>query len=96
MMSSPPPHRGRIAISALLIAGAAAGSWAPPVEAQCKVAFVTSVQGNGDLGSWPDSGGLTGLAGGDAICRARATAAGLRVAVAREMRYPEATRSQLG
>jgi hypothetical protein len=39
--------------------------------------FVTSVQGDGNLGSWPDAGGKTGLAAGDAICRARAKAAGL-------------------
>lgn len=40
-------------------------------------AFVTSVSGNGNLNSWPDSGGLFALAAGDAICRARAQAAGL-------------------
>lgn len=40
--------------------------------------FVTSVRGNGDLGTWPDSGGTGGgLAAADAICQARATAAGL-------------------
>lgn len=39
--------------------------------------FVTSVTGNGDLSTWADSGGVPGLAGADAVCRARATAAGL-------------------
>ena len=39
--------------------------------------FVTSVGGAGNLGSWPDAGGETGTAAGDAICRARAAAAGL-------------------
>ena len=42
-----------------------------------RVVFATSVTGTGDLGSWPDAGGATGLAAGDAICQARATAAGL-------------------
>ena len=41
------------------------------------VAFVTSVSGIADLGSWPDAGGQSGLAAGDAICQARAVAAGL-------------------
>jgi hypothetical protein len=38
---------------------------------------LTSVDGNGNLGSWPDAGGSSGIAAGDAICQARATAAGL-------------------
>ncbi len=41
------------------------------------VVFVTSVSGSGDLGSWADAAGKTGLAAGDAICQARAQAAGL-------------------
>ena len=44
---------------------------------QPRVAFVTSVTGNGNLSSWPDAGGASGLAAGDAICRARAAAAKL-------------------
>jgi len=40
------------------------------------VAFVTSVLGSGDLSSWADAGGQTGLAAGDAICQARAQVAG--------------------
>lgn len=43
-----------------------------------RLAFVTSAYGTGELASWPASGGLSGLAGGDAICRGLATAAGLR------------------
>jgi len=39
--------------------------------------FVTSVTGSGNLGAWPNAGGQTGLDAGDAICQARATAAGL-------------------
>ena len=41
------------------------------------VVFVTSVTGTGNLGSWSDAGGQTGLAAADAICQARATAAKL-------------------
>jgi len=42
-----------------------------------KLIFVSSVQGNGDLSSWPDAGVETGIAAGDAICQARADSAGL-------------------
>lgn len=42
-----------------------------------KKVFVTSVKGNGNLSTWPDTGGNTGIAAGDAICRARAQAGGL-------------------
>jgi hypothetical protein len=41
------------------------------------LAFVTSVDGTGDLGSWPEAGDATGLDAGDAICRTLAIAAGL-------------------
>ena len=53
------------------------GLGALPAEAVKRRAFVTSVSGTGDLGSWPDAGSATGLAAGNAICRARATAAAL-------------------
>lgn len=39
--------------------------------------FVTSVEGNGNLSTWPDANGKTGIEAGDAICQARARAAGL-------------------
>ena len=42
-----------------------------------RIVFATSVKGTGDIGSWPAAGGKTGLAAGDAICQARASAAGL-------------------
>jgi len=44
-----------------------------------KTAFYTSTSGNADLSSWPEvsGSGLTGLAAADAICQARADAAGL-------------------
>ena len=49
----------------------------PPFAMRGRLAFVTSVTGNGDLGSWPDAGGSTGIDAGDAICQTRASAAGL-------------------
>ena len=64
-------------ISTLLALFALWGLGALPAEAVKRRAFVTSVSGNGDLGSWPDAGSATGLAAGNAICRARATAAAL-------------------
>jgi len=39
--------------------------------------FVTSVTGTGDLSTWADTGGVSGLIGADMVCRARALAAGL-------------------
>ena len=42
----------------------------PPAGA--KKVFVTSVTGTGNLNSWADSGGLTGIAAGDHICQTRA------------------------
>ena len=47
------------------------------LEAQQRVAFVTSVTGTADLGSWPESGSAVGAAAGDAICRTLAADAGL-------------------
>ncbi len=38
---------------------------------------MTSASGTGNLGSWPQAGGHTGLAAGDAICRSLAADAGL-------------------
>ncbi|MEO8673598.1 MAG: hypothetical protein ABI411_19980 [Tahibacter sp.] len=49
---------------------------AAPLSA-ANLAFVTSTEGDGILGTWPEAGGNTGLAAGDAICLARATAANL-------------------
>lgn len=46
-------------------------------EAARRTAFVTSVSGTGNLGAWADAGGHNGLAAADAICQARAAAAGL-------------------
>jgi hypothetical protein len=74
-MVRPPPHRTLLAIT-MVIAGAAAG-WVSAAEPDERLVFVTSVAGTGDLGTWPDSGGHTGLEAADAICRSRAAAAGL-------------------
>ena len=53
------------------------GDSLPPFETPGALVFLTSVSGLGDLGSWADAGPATGLAAGDAICHARAVAAGL-------------------
>ena len=53
------------------------GDALPPYSSGGAVTFVTSVDGTGDLGSWPDAGSFTGLDAGDAICRQLATDAGL-------------------
>ncbi len=62
-----------LAVLSLLACGEAALAFDPGQ----RLAFVTSVQGTANLQSWVDSGGHTGLAAADAICVARATAAGL-------------------
>jgi len=69
----------RLRVRSIRIVGVAllSGLLAVPLGAQMRQMFVTSVTGNGNLGSWPDAGFSQGLAAGDAICRARATAAGL-------------------
>lgn len=54
--------------------GGGGGSDAEPAT---RLAFVTSTLGTGDLSTWDDAGGLTGLAAADAVCQARATAGGL-------------------
>ena len=48
-----------------------------PAVAEPLVAFITSVKGTGDLSTWADAGGETGIDAGDTICQARAAAAGL-------------------
>jgi len=55
---------------ACLIAGDAIASDLPRI-------FMTSTSGTGDLSTWPDAHGQTGLAAADEICRTRATAASL-------------------
>ena len=62
----------------LFVALSGVGLLAPFAPATAaKLAFLTSTTGYGILGDWPDAGGNTGLAAGDAICAARATAANL-------------------
>ena len=53
------------------------GTPLPLFKKEGKVVFVTSVSGSGDLAGWPEAGGFTGIAAGDAICRNRAAAGGL-------------------
>ena len=50
---------------------------AAPAGAAVKVMFVTSASGSGDLNSWPQADGLSGLAAGDRICQNLASDAGL-------------------
>jgi hypothetical protein len=45
--------------------------------AQPLTVFVTHATGDGKLDGWADAGGNTGVAAGDAVCQAAATAAGL-------------------
>ena len=61
----------------LCVEGGGTGAALPVFASDDRLAFLTSVTGHGDLSLWPDAGGATGIAAGDAICRARATAAGL-------------------
>ncbi len=61
------------------VRASASGTWAEvavAVAEDLKI-FVTSVSGTGDLATWPDAAGATGIAAADAICQARAGAAGL-------------------
>jgi hypothetical protein len=53
------------------------GSDAPPAPPTTLIAFATSVSGTGDLSTWTDAGGASGVPAGDNICQALATAAGL-------------------
>ena len=63
------------ALFVLLLGAGALVPFAAATAAQ--LAFVTSTSGDGMLGQWPDAGGNTGLAAGDAICRNVAASAGL-------------------
>ncbi len=56
--------------------GTGEGPALPPRNATGRLAFMTSVTGTGNLASWADAGTSTGIAAGDAVCRARAAAAG--------------------
>lgn len=56
------------------------GSPLPPIvdpDHHAKKVFLTSISGSGDLGSWQEAGGKTGLSAGDAICQKLAGDAGL-------------------
>jgi len=57
--------------------GCGGGGGTPGTTAVTNKVFVTSVSGNGNISTWADAGGKTGLAAADAVCQARANAAGL-------------------
>lgn len=63
--------------AALVCMQPGSGAALPNFARPGKQAFLTSVTGPGDLGSWADADGQTGIAAGDAICRTRAAGAGL-------------------
>jgi len=54
-----------------------AGPPLPVFQRSGVLAFATSATGTGNLSSWPQAGGATGIAAGDAICRALAASAHL-------------------
>jgi len=70
------PTTGRIRLWTILLSSCA---FVSALEAQQpRVAFVTSVTGTADLGSWPEAGSAVGAAAGNAICRTLAADAGLQ------------------
>jgi hypothetical protein len=66
-------HGSGLRYLALVLAGICSTAFASDMPR----VFMTSVRGNGDLSTWPDAHGLTGLQAGDEICRTRAAAASL-------------------
>lgn len=61
----------------LLCAQSEVGPGLPRYSTYGKRVFQTSSYGNGNLGSWPEAAGNSGIAAGDAICRTRAAILGL-------------------
>jgi len=55
---------------------------ASPLMTGNGVTISPPVSGTGDLSSWPDARGSTGIAAADEICRTRAAAAGLENSLA--------------
>jgi hypothetical protein len=74
--------------------GEGPGPALPPLDTGKRV-FLTSVAGPGALAAWPGSGGATGIAAGDAICRSRAQAAGLANAATYKAWLSDATTSAI-
>lgn len=74
-MDAARPSLQSLCVLALLVIAGALAPFATGTAAQ--LAFVSSARGFGVLGAWPEAGGHTGLAAGDAICVAGATAAHL-------------------
>jgi hypothetical protein len=61
------PHELVIAVFACCFA-CSGGSEVTAPKLTTRIAFATSASGPGDLSAWPQSGGLPGLAGADAVC----------------------------
>jgi hypothetical protein len=55
------------------------GEALPAYASSGQVVFVSSVGGHGDLYVWPQAGGQTGVAAGDAVCRNLANSAGYAI-----------------
>jgi hypothetical protein len=64
-------------ITGLIYLGCGGGSSGSGGDDSPNVAFTTSVTGNGNLSTWADADGNASLAAADAVCQARADAAGL-------------------
>lgn len=62
-----------------------------PFAVSAREAFVTNSSGTGNLGSWPNAQGATGIAAGDAICRTEAAMAGRKHAAAFKAWLSDAT-----
>jgi hypothetical protein len=65
------------------------------IPASAKKVFVTSITGIGNLSSWTDAGGNTGIDAGDAICQARAIAAGITNATSFKAWLSDSTNSAI-
>jgi hypothetical protein len=65
-------------IAGLVCIQTGTGASLPNFALPGKKAFVTSATGTGNLGSWAEANGQSGIAAGDEICRSSAAAAGLQ------------------
>jgi hypothetical protein len=76
-MTRSPDRSARLPLCLALAAAVGLLLAALPADGATHQMFVTSAAGTGDLGSWSQAGGHTGLAAGDAICQSLAANAGL-------------------
>lgn len=70
-------HMSCINSARLLCLEIGTGNSVPAPDDTGKVVFVTSARGTGNLGSWPQADGETGVLAGDNICQELASTAGL-------------------